>query len=103
MKFYQRLVNVRVSVLRSGRSLAENSRLRNHINVLSSDVVVALPGSAGTGSEVALALSYQRSVFCYLESRNEIPGLPAEIPVCSNLEGVQEFVRARLRTIIGLY
>ena len=76
---------------------------RNHINVLSSDVIIALPGSAGTGSEVVLALSYQRSVISYLESRDEIPGLPAEIPVCSDLEGVQEFVRAKLRTIIGLY
>jgi uncharacterized protein (TIGR00725 family) len=72
---------------------------RNHINVLSSDVVIALPGSAGTRSEVVLALSYQRSVVCYLESRDEIPGLPAEISVCSNLEGVQEFVRAKLREV----
>ena len=74
---------------------------RNHINVLSSDIIIALPGSAGTGSEVVLALSYQRSVVCYLESRDEIPELPAEIPICSSLEAVQEFVRAKLRTIIG--
>lgn len=31
---------------------------RNHINVLTSDLVVALPGGAGTESEVALALEY---------------------------------------------
>ena len=33
---------------------------RNHVNVLSSDVVVALPGGAGTASEVELALRYGR-------------------------------------------
>jgi uncharacterized protein (TIGR00725 family) len=31
---------------------------RNHINVLSSDVIVALPGGAGTESEIALARRY---------------------------------------------
>jgi uncharacterized protein (TIGR00725 family) len=35
---------------------------RNLINVLSSDVVVACPGSAGTISEIALALKNDRSV-----------------------------------------
>jgi len=35
---------------------------RNAINVLASDVVVALPGGAGTISEVALALKSGRSV-----------------------------------------
>ncbi len=35
---------------------------RNAINVLSSDVVVALPGGAGTLSEIALALKAGRTV-----------------------------------------
>ena len=35
---------------------------RNHINVLSSDVVVALPGKAGTISEIALALKNGKKV-----------------------------------------
>ncbi len=41
----------------TGMSLA-----RNAINILSSDVVVALPGGAGTLSEVALALNSGRHV-----------------------------------------
>jgi uncharacterized protein (TIGR00725 family) len=73
---------------------------RNHINVLSSDVVIALPGDTGTRSEVALALSYNRPVVGYVESRDEIPGFPIEIPVCSTFEEIQEFVRARLRPMI---
>ena len=35
---------------------------RNCINVLSSDVVVACPGGAGTLSEIALALKHGRTV-----------------------------------------
>jgi uncharacterized protein (TIGR00725 family) len=38
----------------------EAPRSRNHVNVLSSDVIVALPGGAGTRSEVALAVRYGR-------------------------------------------
>ena len=37
---------------------------RNVVNVLSSDVVIALPGGAGTLSEVALALNARRTVIC---------------------------------------
>lgn len=70
---------------------------RNHINVLSSDVVVALPESAGTSSEVALAVSYRRPVICYLDSRDEIPGLVDGVPVCDDLEGIKTFVRSELQ------
>ena len=37
---------------------------RNLVNVLSSDVVIAMPGGAGTLSEVALALKAERTVIC---------------------------------------
>ncbi len=37
---------------------------RNHINVLSSDVLVFLPGSEGTRSELTLALQYQKPILC---------------------------------------
>jgi uncharacterized protein (TIGR00725 family) len=35
---------------------------RNHLNVLSSDIIVALPGKAGTISEIALALKSRKKV-----------------------------------------
>lgn len=35
---------------------------RNYVNVLTSDVVVALPGEAGTVSEIALALKNRKTV-----------------------------------------
>jgi uncharacterized protein (TIGR00725 family) len=39
---------------------------RNHINVLTADVAVVLPGGSGTGSEVELALEYGVPVIFYL-------------------------------------
>jgi uncharacterized protein (TIGR00725 family) len=65
---------------------------RNHINVLSSDVLVALPGGSGTASEVALALRYGRPVIAFLGSRDEIPGLPAEVQAEDDLERIEAFV-----------
>lgn len=39
---------------------------RNHINVLSADVIVVLPGSSGTLSEAELALEYRRKVVFFV-------------------------------------
>ena len=69
---------------------------RNHINVLSSDVIVALPGDAGTLSEVELAVRYERPLIAFVESDQEIPGLPNSVPISSSLEGVQTFVITQL-------
>ena len=69
---------------------------RNSINVLSSDVLIALPGGPGTASEVRLALHYGRPLVAYLEHRSEIEGLPVEAVVSPSLAGVQGFVRSQL-------
>ena len=69
---------------------------RNHINVLSSDVIVALPGDAGTLSEVRLAVRYERPVIAFVESDQEIPGLPDSVSISSSLEGVRTFVMSQL-------
>jgi uncharacterized protein (TIGR00725 family) len=69
---------------------------RNHVNVLTSDVVVALSGDGGTLSEVELAVRYERPVIAFVESDREIPGLPMSVPVVSSLEGVQKFVMTRI-------
>lgn len=69
---------------------------RNHINVLSSDVIIALPGSWGTRSEVELALRYQKPLVAYLQAASEIPDLPRDVPVLSSLEHVKAFVREAL-------
>ncbi len=38
---------------------------RNVINILSSDIIVALPGRAGTISEIALALNHDKKVILF--------------------------------------
>ena len=67
---------------------------RNHINILSSDVLVALPGSAGTASEVALAVAYARPLIAFVDTRMDIPGLDQLpwIPSAGTLLDVQRFV-----------
>jgi len=72
--------------------LGTEDRSRNHINILTSDVVVALPGSDGTGSEVQLAVAYGRPVIAFIEDRGDIPGLPAVVPHADDLEVVKKFV-----------
>ncbi len=71
----------------------EDPSSRNHINVLSSDLLIALPGGHGTASEVRLALRYRRPLIAFLDTRDAIPDLPAEIKVESRLERVEDFVR----------
>jgi len=66
---------------------------RNHINILSSDVVIALPGSQGTASEVMLALKYKRPIIAYLNSRKQIKGLPNKILVENDFQKIKKFVR----------
>jgi len=70
---------------------------RNHINILSATVIVALPGGPGTASEVRLAVGYGRPIIGYLSDRAEIPDLPDEVPVSGTLAGVQAFVASALR------
>ena len=70
---------------------------RNHINILSSDVVIALPGGPGTASEVQLAVRYERPVAAFMSSAEELPGLPAEVPIFSTIRDVQTWVRRSVR------
>ncbi len=70
---------------------------RNHLNVLTSDVVIVLPGGAGTASEARLALRYGRPAVAYLAHRGDVPGLPEAIPVETRFARVQAFVRAACR------
>jgi len=72
---------------------------RNHINILSSDIIVALPGGAGTASEVVLAEKYQRPIVAFLESFDEIPGLSRHIQVKSDFNEVCKYVESCLMEV----
>jgi uncharacterized protein (TIGR00725 family) len=70
---------------------------RNHLNVLSSSVVVVLPGSAGTAREARLAVRYGRPCIAWLAERGEVPGLPAAVPAAPAFSSIERFVRAACR------
>ena len=74
---------------------------RNHINVLSSDVVVVLPGSSGTASEAALAVRYGKPVVAWLDDRTQVPGLPDEVPVYPEFDLVTGFINSSLEQFRG--
>ena len=65
---------------------------RNHINVLTADVVIALPGGPGTFSEVRLAVRYSRPCVAFVADRSQISGLPDQVRSVSTLEEVAAFV-----------
>merc|ERR1711924_582440 len=73
---------------------------RNHICVLSADVVVALPGGAGTASEIQLAKQYGISVCLFLGKSGKVetlaPNAVESIPSCRCLAELQEFVCSAL-------
>lgn len=69
---------------------------RNHINILTSSVVVLLPGGVGTAGEARLAVRYGTPAVAFLESCDEIPSLPTEIVVRSDFEAVTDFIQQRI-------
>ena len=67
---------------------------RNHINVLSSAVIIVLPGKAGTRTEMELAIYYRKPVIAYLGESGTIEGMKRnEIPrVARTQADVEAFV-----------
>jgi uncharacterized protein (TIGR00725 family) len=69
---------------------------RNHLIVLTASVIIAMPGSSGTSSEVALALQYRRPIVAFLRDGGTIPDLSPAVLVESDFERVKAFVRSAL-------
>ena len=68
---------------------------RNHINVLTSDIVVALPGGTGTRSEVELCLLYGRPVCVWHDGSSELD-LPDGALMLTAFRDVAAWLSARL-------
>jgi len=68
---------------------------RNHVNVLTADVVVVLPGNDGTRSEVQLALRYGRPIVALVGP----DGWPADWPDVPVATTFDDFVR-RVRPML---
>jgi uncharacterized protein (TIGR00725 family) len=88
-------VPIRTHLHLSGQE-GEHPRSRNHLIALTASVLVALPGGAGTASEVRLALRYKKPLIAYLKSRDEIPGLPAEVISEPDFSQVKAFIAQEL-------
>jgi predicted Rossmann-fold nucleotide-binding protein len=69
---------------------------RNHINVLSADAIVALPGEAGTDSEIWLAVHYGVPIIAYGDHRDD--ATLHEIPRARTLADVRDFLTRNLKS-----
>jgi uncharacterized protein (TIGR00725 family) len=85
---------IRTHLPRSGTE-GESERSRNHVNVLTADAVLVLPGGAGTASEVRLALRYGRPIAAVQWSDDDAPTVAA-LPVLKSAEELRAFLRDAL-------
>lgn len=69
---------------------------RNHINVLTSDAIVALPGEFGTASEVSLALRYAKPVVVFSPRLDLVQHFSELVPRLATLDAVERFLREQL-------
>jgi uncharacterized protein (TIGR00725 family) len=65
---------------------------RNHLTVLSSNIIVAFPGGVGTASEIMLAVKYNRPLIAFVEREEEIPNLSDDVSQLTTLQEVQTFL-----------
>ena len=81
---------------------------RNPINVLTSDVVVVLPGSDGTAAELDLAVTLCKSVIVYVGAEGTIGGLSGkaiaaqygeDVTVVASLEALARAVQAAMAAL----
>ena len=66
---------------------------RNHVNVLSCAAIIALPGEAGTASEMSLAVRYGKPLVAYWPSRGFIQQIPALVKRVDSIDDLKAFVR----------
>lgn len=69
---------------------------RNHINVLSSCALIALPGGAGTASEIELAVRYGKPVIVYAPDERLVSAFPKDVPRAATIQEIEEFLRPLL-------
>jgi uncharacterized protein (TIGR00725 family) len=73
--------------------LGRHDLSRNHIIVLSSDAIVALPGKEGTASEVDLALRYRKPIVIYSHDDFSVRLFSSAVPRASKIADVRAFLK----------
>lgn len=71
---------------------------RNHVNVLSSDAVISLPGSHGTIDETTLAIRFDKPVLCY-GPRDGFAGFPQGHAHTEDFEAVTRFLLEHIQRV----
>lgn len=69
---------------------------RNHINILTANAVIALPGSTGTAHEIAIACRYGRPTAAFFHREDEMDALPETVRHCATLDEVRAFLETAL-------
>lgn len=69
---------------------------RNHINILTADAIVALPGATGTAHEIKLACDYEKPIATWFHEADEMNHMPAHVRRCADLEAVKAFLAETL-------
>jgi uncharacterized protein (TIGR00725 family) len=69
----------------------EGSINRNHVNVLSSDAIVALPGGPGTAQEIDIALRWNKPLILFGPLDMHAHGIE-HAPLATTLAGVETFL-----------
>jgi hypothetical protein len=82
------------------RSLNQQKNADGTINVLSSDAIVLLPGSAGTLSEAQLAQRYTKPVIAYLGNTMRLPPDLQRIPLATSIDDVKQFLTTALPLLV---
>ncbi len=93
-------VPIRTHLALSG-SQGADTLSRNHVNVLTADVVVALPGGEGTRSEVELAVRYAKPVVAF-PGPGGLPENWPPIPVAATFGDLEAFLVSVLGRIASL-
>lgn len=70
---------------------------RNHINILSSNVIVALPGEAGTKSEIILALKYHKPLLGYFKNSFDVFNDHFEIECFESFDNLTSRIKQLLK------
>lgn len=73
---------------------------RNYVNVLTSDVIVALPGGAGTLDELSLATRFAKKAICFGRPQ-DFTGVPSHLEITENFEAVCVFISRHTCSRIG--
>jgi uncharacterized protein (TIGR00725 family) len=69
---------------------------RNHINALSCAAIIALPGEAGTVSEIELAIRYGKPVIAYSPNPALVEHFPRSVRRADSIDEVKDFLKMQL-------